>query len=968
MNISKILFISVLLSLCLPSFGQQNDSVRISIYPFDAFSEKLIENAKITIYEADSITVLVDSIPKQYWNTHEAKEGPGSFAGYWTTVPRKKRYVISVEHDDYTPRTEILNGPSRHRVDWARKDIYLFKNHETQLGEASVTASRILMVVKGDTIVYNAAAFKMAEGSMLDGLVRSLPGVKLDENGRITVNGQFVSSLLVNGRDFFKGNPKVALNNLPAYVVNKIKVYRRNEDNLADSLMDDEEKKSLPLVMDVGLKRQYAQSWIENFELAAGSKLHHVWDNVWMARMFAMRFTNHSSLAIFANANNLNDSEAPAGKGEWRKPKNGEGDKNTKIGGIDFTIEPKDVKMTFNTSLQVMRQTNDEEQQVTSVSYLSDGDISNYSKSIKHTTMTDLKWNAKLKLPKDWSPVFTFSVFFKKSERNDSTLAQQFMGDINSSAYYTPSYAELYHRNYFSSNESRIWGGDFSMGNGRKFGKSKKIIQKAGYTASMAYRAADYDNLITDHILYVASSTGNVNELRKTVQPSHNYNYQFGGNYSVMIKNKWRPAFEVSYQYTQTYNTGKRDLYRSENEEDGKANISNSLFSFFTVSDQLYSTMPSMHTSAVWITDLKNSYQTAHMEKTSTLTPKYSMRLPLNLRLSTQLDILFHNRRLHDFRNGSDNVLKKYNITFCPSIRLFTYSDDDETSLDYRMVQSLPDMLHLLDIRDDSDPLEISIGNSNLRRSTTHSLSFTTAHYGNYSAHINFLNTHNAVGMAKIYNRTTGITMWEPHNVSGNWKISADFSYTTAIDKKKRLYLEINPNYSFYHSVDFNSDSGESLQRLAVDNQNAGGELQLKYNTERIRLGAKIMMERVWQTSKHVVFITNRYMDYNCGLTLTSPLLWGFDLDTDLMVYCRRGYSDASMNTTEWVWNASLSKAFGRRKQWLVKAVGFDLFSQLSNVRKVVNAQGRTETRYNTMPSYATLHIVYRLDIKPKKN
>ena len=89
--------------------------------------------------------------------------------------------------------------------------------------------------------------------------------------------------------------------------------------------------------------------------------------------------------------------------------------------------------------------------------------------------------------------------------------------------------------------------------------------------------------------------------------------------------------------------------------------------------------------------------------------------------------------------------------------------------------------------------------------------------------------------------------------------------------------------------------------------------------------------------------------------------------DTDLMVYCRRGYNDASMNTTNWVWNASLSKAFGKREQWVIKANGFDLLHQISTVRRTVNAQGRTETWYNTIPSYATLHIVYRLDIKSKK-
>ena len=83
--------------------------------------------------------------------------------------------------------------------------------------------------MKGDTMVYNAAAFQLAQGSMLDELVRQLPGVRL-ENGQITVNGRFVSSLMLNGEDFFKGNPKIALDNLPAYMVDKVKVYERQND------------------------------------------------------------------------------------------------------------------------------------------------------------------------------------------------------------------------------------------------------------------------------------------------------------------------------------------------------------------------------------------------------------------------------------------------------------------------------------------------------------------------------------------------------------------------------------------------------------------------------------------------------------------------------------------------------------------------------------------------------------------
>ena len=135
------------------------------------------------------------------------------------------------------------------QVRYAGKDIDLWPELDQNLGEAQVNASRILMVMKGDTIEYNAAAFRMHEGSMLDNLVRALPGVNLDDNGRITVNGEFVKSLLVNGRDFFDGDPKIALRNLPAYTVNKVKVYRKSDKRKYrgdDAPLSEEEKRQDP--------------------------------------------------------------------------------------------------------------------------------------------------------------------------------------------------------------------------------------------------------------------------------------------------------------------------------------------------------------------------------------------------------------------------------------------------------------------------------------------------------------------------------------------------------------------------------------------------------------------------------------------------------------------------------------------------------------------------------------------------
>ena len=120
------------------------------------------------------------------------------------------------------------------------------------LPEVVVKATKIKMVIKGDTIVYNADAFALAEGSMLDALIRQLPGCRL-ENGTIYVNGRRVSSLLVDGRNFFSGDAKVALEHLPAFVVDKVKVYDHSGE--ASRLMG-EDMGDKSLVVDVNLKKK----------------------------------------------------------------------------------------------------------------------------------------------------------------------------------------------------------------------------------------------------------------------------------------------------------------------------------------------------------------------------------------------------------------------------------------------------------------------------------------------------------------------------------------------------------------------------------------------------------------------------------------------------------------------------------------------------------------------------------------
>lgn len=239
---------------------------------------------------------------------------------------------------------------------------------------------------------------------MLDNLIRLLPGVRLDENGRITVNGEFVSTLLVNGRDFFKGDPKVALDNLPAYTVDKIKAYHSTSTDpfeKTDGAAKDEIGPKGAMVLDVRLKREYAQGWIANAEAAGGTKTRDMVDEVWLGRTFAMRYTDHSQLAVYGNVNNLGDKQSPGQKGKWTSIGINDGNKTVRTGGIDFSVDGKKTKVVFKTSLTGRHETMILDTKTSGVNYYASGDIHTRSFSRKRSSGGDLKWDASISQSKN---------------------------------------------------------------------------------------------------------------------------------------------------------------------------------------------------------------------------------------------------------------------------------------------------------------------------------------------------------------------------------------------------------------------------------------------------------------------------------------------------------------------------------------------------------------------------------------
>ena len=316
-------------ALCL-ALSQGHSYAQKQIYGDvrDWLTNELLVGVKGVLMTTDS--VVIDSVYTGWMGQIVTTRKPWFFK----VKDKPATYIIQFSYDNYQTQYKKINFNPRGRMKhYDFGTIKLKRQREQKLGVATVTASRVKFYTKKDTLVFNADAFQMAEGSMLDALIKQLPGVELKSNGEIYVNGKYVESLLLNGEDFFKKDNTVLLENLPSYTVNQVQVYKKQGDLsrfAGKNLGFDEE-----YVMDIKLKKQYSIGVLANAEGAAGTK------DRYIGRLFALRFTPQSRVSAFANFNNINETRKPGESGDWTPSNSLDGLQTTKTGGVDYLVSDK---------------------------------------------------------------------------------------------------------------------------------------------------------------------------------------------------------------------------------------------------------------------------------------------------------------------------------------------------------------------------------------------------------------------------------------------------------------------------------------------------------------------------------------------------------------------------------------------------------------------------------------------------
>jgi hypothetical protein len=307
------------------------------------------------------------------------------------------------------------------------------------------------------------------------------------------------------------------------------------------------------------------------------------------------------------------------------------------------------------------------------------------------------------------------------------------------------------------------------------------------------------------------------------------------------------------------------------------------------------------------------------------------------------------------------------------------YSKEDSVmshNVDFRysLWASTPGVTDLIDRPITSDPLNIFLGNPDLKHSDQHRFSTSYA-LGRKSIDqtirfsFNASLTHNARVQGYTYNPTTGVRTYRPENISkGNWNVGHSVSWSRAIGTKKLFRITNEINLAYNKSTGLALTTGSLSADLSrVGTTTVGYKPSVRFQKDKLNITAKADIQ-YRNIHRNITFgeQPTDIWDIGYGINAGYKLPWNFAIDTDLTMHSRRGYTDNEMNDNRLYWDATLTKSF-KEGQWLLKLRGYDILGQVSNLRYSINAQGRTETWTNSMRRYALLTVAYRFSQKPKK-
>ncbi|NDV69799.1 outer membrane beta-barrel protein [Dysgonomonas sp. 25] len=909
---SLTLFILFITS-CLFAQNSQNITIKGSV--LDNTTKEIIESASVRILNARDSSYVTGTVTDE----------KGNFS---LTIPGK-RYIVELSFMGFD--SQYFNvSPRQNNGNIGQ--VYLSES-SILLQEAVVTAKAVEILVKGDTVEYNADSYKTQESAVVEDLIKKIPGAEVDSDGKITINGKEISKILVDGKEFFSDDPKVASKNLPAKMVEKLQVLDKKSDMAQLTGFDDGEEET---VINLTVKPGMKEGLFGNFLGGYGSRGRYEGNGM----VNYMR--NSTQLTVLGGLNNTNNAGATDFASSMRQggPPRGltfgsnNGVATTNNIGVNFATEVKD-KLKVSGDVRFNSIDND----VTS-------DMErDYGTNDMRERMTSLaKGNNKSQsfgtnFRFEWKPDTLTQIVFRPSFQYNKNKNRQYE---KGETYYASGKSDLSYTEdttaYYSDADGWNTRGDLMLS--RRLSNSGRTITfrvAGGYseTNSDAYNYSDniyhFADLRPDSIPPLPID-------QKSVQDDKSYNWRASVSY---VEPLGRNNFlELQYTARNNYSDADKNVY------------SNDLLDNY----------------GMRVDSVSRRIENDFTRHNVTLSFQ-SMREKFNYTIGLGLEPNRTKTTTTDPVSGKTSY-KPINTTFFAPRARFNYmwSKRKNLRIDYYGSASQPSTRQLFDGIYSDNGNKIEIGNPNLRPSFENRL------------HIRYQNFNPEQGSAfMIFARLTykmkdivSTTIWEEKNgtplevatyknVDGNMSANARVIYNTPLRNRKFSFNTMTfASYSRTNSFVSPGQGVDALKNTANNyriQENAG----LRFTSDLFDFTVRGNMS--YNKVKNNVSNNNRNVwDYGGYADFTLHLPYNFHIDSDLTYSDNSGYNDG-FDKKEWLWNASIAKDFLKAKNATIRVKMYDILQDRSNVSWTSNQNYTQSTRYNTINSYVMINLVYRFQI-----
>ncbi|WP_332456445.1 TonB-dependent receptor [Petrimonas sp.] len=787
------------------------------------------------------------------------------------------------------------------------------------LDAAVVTAKAAEIVVRGDTVEYNADSYKVTESAILEDLLKKMPGIEIDSEGKITVNGREIKKIMVDGEEFFSTDPKVASKNLPAKMVEKLQVLDRRTDMAQMTGFDDgEEETIINLMVKPGMK----EGLFGNAFVGYGTKDRYEGN----AMVNYMKDKNqYTVLGGFNNTNNAGFSDLASsmfgsGGGGGRRMFFGGRSGITTSGNAGFNFSQQFTnKLKLGGNLRYGNTDNNTLSKTHTQNILSSGN----TLEDENNSSNNYSQNFNMDLRLEWTPDTLTRIIFnpegsvynnRRTELSDFLTTTETLED---SINYGDS-------RYNSTGDGKNLSARLDVS--RTLGKKGRIL-----SVQLRGGMSDSENEGTNlsNTFYNGTKPDDLIDQR-FVNTNDSKNWRGYVSYVEPLGNN--NAIQFAYQYRQNISGSDKDTRVKD--ESGN----------YTVLDEQYSKR------------LENNFTNQEIEfNFQSVRQKYDYTIGFSVQPSSSQNKTFiGDNKISDFTRDVVNYAPmaqfNYRWTRQHNLRLRYFGNTDQ-----------PSVTQLSPVVDVSNPLNITYGNPDLKPSFEHRLNLRYQNFNpeknrsmGFFGDIRYLT--NDIVSSTMTDRETGRRETTYENVTGNW--NANGRMMMNIPLKNIRFSVFSMSFASYNHANGFSNLEKNLSRRL----NLGETLGLNYRSDLIDFGIRgnISYNKVKNSLEGQR--DQEFLNYGGNANTTLYLPWDMSIESDINYSTNSGYSDG-FTQDEWLWNASIQKQLFKQKNGTIRLKIYDILQQRSNISRSVTSNYIRDTTTNTLTTYFMVHFVYRFNI-----